>query len=148
MFEFKIPGDPVPQKQPAWTCECGKGRCYNPSKPDIQRIQYQIKPFAPFDPLTGPVMVTFVFYVAIPKGTSKKRREAMINLEELPTQRPDDDNLSYLITNALKGIVYDDDSRICSRHVYKFYGEEPHTYILVTPIPKGFFRGIRIEDVV
>ena len=70
----------------------------------------------------------------IPKGVSKAVREQMINRVILPDKPPDEDNLAYLISNALKGIVYDDDKRVCIKHVYKFYGPDPKTVIRVRPI--------------
>ena len=106
-----------------WTCKCGEGRCYNPSKKDIERVQWQIRPTAPSVPIAGPVELTLIFFFPIPAGTSKARRLQMLNRIILPDKRPDADNLAYLITNALKQIVYDDDARVCAELIYKFYGE-------------------------
>lgn len=134
MFQFELHGDPIPQKQTRFTCPCGKGRAYDPSAKDKQQMQWQIKPFAPTEPFTGPVELTIAFFIAIPKGVSKAVREQMINRIILPDKRPDEDNLAYLVTNAMKEIVYDDDKRVCAKHVYKFYGTEPKTVIRVRPI--------------
>jgi len=54
--------------------------------------------------------------------------------------------LAYLVTNALKEIVYDDDKRICAKHVYKFYGLEPKTVIRVRPILQAEPLGYRDAD--
>jgi Holliday junction resolvase RusA-like endonuclease len=134
MFQFSIPGIPVPQKQTRFACSCGRGHCYDPSAKDKQRIQWQIKPFAPIEPFTGPVEMTIVFFLPIPKGTSSANRAKMLNRTILPNKRPDEDNLAYLVTNALKEIVYADDKQICAKHVYKFYGEEPKTIIQIVPL--------------
>jgi Holliday junction resolvase RusA-like endonuclease len=50
--------------------------------------------------------------------------------------------LAYLITNALKGLVYDDDKRVCAKHVYKFYADEPKTVVRVRPILQAQPLGI------
>ena len=146
MFQFEVIGTPVPQKQTRFFCKCGQGRCYDPSKKDKQFIQWQIKPFAPEIPLMGPVELTLVFFLPIPKSTSKAKRLQMLNRVILPDKYPDEDNLAYLVTNALKEIVYDDDKRICAKHVYKFYGLEAKTVIRVRPILQAEPVGYRDAD--
>jgi len=134
MYLFEIHGVPIPQKQTRFTCAGGYPRAYDPSKKDLQQIQWQIKPFAPPEPLKGPVELSLTFFLTIPKATSSKLRRQMVNRVVLPNVKPDEDNLAYLITNALKKIVYEDDKQICVKHVYKFYGEQPKTIIKVRPI--------------
>ena len=130
MFTFEIHGNPVPQKQ----TRVSNGRFYDPSKKDKERVQWYIKPFAPTTPLDSAVELTIAFFLPIPKSASKALRSQMINRVILPSKKPDEDNLAYLITNALKGIVYIDDAQVCAKHVYKFYGIEPKTVIRVRPI--------------
>src|SRR5580698_5800912 len=101
MFQFEIYGTPVAQKQTRFTCPCGKGHCYEPSEKDKKQIQWQIRPFAPEVPIAGPVEVTMAFIMPIPKGVSKAVREQMMNRVILPDKRPDEDNLAYLVTNAM-----------------------------------------------
>lgn len=134
MFQFEIHGIPVAQKQTRFSTRGGYPRCYDPSKKDKERIQWQIKPFAPQEPLTGAIELTIGFFMPIPKGVSKKMREQMINRIILPTKKPDEDNLAYIVTNALKQLVYVDDAQVCAKHVYKFYGPEPKTVIRVRTI--------------
>lgn len=134
VYQFEIFGPPLVQKATRWTCACKKGRVYNPSRQDREFLEWQIKPFAPRDPLDGPIELSIYFFMPIPKGTSKRLREQMINRVILPTKRPDADNLAYLVTNALKELVYIDDSQVCAQHVYKFYGTDPKTVIRVRPI--------------
>jgi Holliday junction resolvase RusA-like endonuclease len=134
MYIFEIYGNPIAQKQTRFTCKCGQGHCYNPSQHDQEQIQWQIRPYAPKDPICGPVCLEITFFLPIPKNTSATRRRQMINRVILPVVKPDEDNLAYLITNSLKKIVYEDDNQVCEKHVYKFYGEEPKTVIKVRPI--------------
>jgi Holliday junction resolvase RusA-like endonuclease len=146
MFQFEIHGAPCAQNQTRFTCKCGQGRCYDPSSKDKQYIQWQVKPFAPVKPLDCPLELTLVFFLPIPKKVSKAVRLQMLNRVLLPDKTPDEDNLAYLVTNALKEIVYDDDKRICAKHVYKFYGEEPKTVIRVRPILQAQPLGYRDAD--
>lgn len=148
MFQFEIHGTPVAQKQTRFSCSCRTGvrRCYDPSSKDKLQIQWQIKPFAPTNPIVEPVELTIAFFMPIPKGTSKAVRQQMINRVILPCKKPDEDNLAYLVTNALKQIVYADDNQICAKHVYKFYGEEPKTVIRVRAILQAQPLGYRDAD--
>lgn len=134
MFQFELYGPLVPQKQTRWACKCHQGHAYDPSKKDKEHIQWQIRPMAPEYPLTTPIELTLAFFFPIPKTTSKAMREQMLNRVILPDKKPDADNLAYLVTNALKEIVYDDDKRIVAQHIYKFYGPEPKIIIRVRPI--------------
>lgn len=131
MYIFEVHGAPVPQKQTRFSCINGHPRAYDPSSKDKERIQWQIKPFAPKEPLRGAIELSITFFLPIPKSTSAKKRTAMLNRVILPCVKPDEDNLAYLITNALKKIVYQDDNQICAKHVYKLYGPEPKTVIKV-----------------
>ena len=134
MFLFEIVGDPIPQKQTRFTCIKGFPHTYDPSKKDKEHIQWQIRPLAPKEPLTGPIELSITFFLRIPKAVSSKVRLGMINRVILPIIRPDEDNLAYLVTNALKKIVYEDDKQICAKHVYKYYSDVPRTIIRVRAI--------------
>ena len=70
----------------------------------------------------------------IPKSTSKAKRDQMMRHIILPVVKPDEDNLAYLVTNALKKIVYEDDNQICEKHVYKLYDIKPRTVVKVEQI--------------
>jgi Holliday junction resolvase RusA-like endonuclease len=131
MFIFEISGAPAPQKQTQWT---RTGIAYDPSRKNKEFIQWQIKPHAPEKPLDCPIEMHITFYLPIPKSTSAVKRRQMINGVILPKVRPDVDNLAYLVTNALKKIVYNDDSLITDLHIHKRYGETPKTVIKIIPI--------------
>ena len=146
MFQFEIYGVPVPQKQTRFSCVGGFPKCYDPSKKDKDHIIWQIKPFAPSEPLQGPIELTIAFFMPIPKSASKRIREAMLNRVILPCKKPDEDNLAYIVTNALKKLVYVDDSQVCVKHVYKFYGDQPKTVIRVRAIEQSTPVGYQNED--
>jgi len=74
------------------------------------------------------------FYMPIPKATSRRTRVQMLNEVILPTKRPDFDNLAYLVTNALKEVVYKDDSQVTDCIIRKRYSDRPRTVIKVIPI--------------
>ncbi len=137
MYQFEIPGAPIPQQQMQFNLNRNPPQPYNPCRKDIERIKWLVKPTAPRAPVQGPVSLELYFFMPIPKATPKARRRQMQDRLILPIGRPDEDNLSYLVTNALKGIVYADDSQICKKLVYKFYSDEPRTCVVVRRIETG-----------
>ncbi len=132
MLIFEVVGIPVPQKQTKFIRSTGIA--YNPSKKDLERFQWQIRPYAPNQPLDCAVEMHITFYLPIPKSTSSRLRMQMLNGVVLPTKKPDFDNLAYLVTNALKEIVYRDDSLVTDCIIRKRYSDKPRTVIKIIPI--------------
>ncbi len=131
MIIFEIHTTPVPQKQTRFAFRHGRGIGIDPSKQDKETIQWHIRPYAPAEPYQGPVQLDITFYMPIPKGTPKLKTKQMINQTMYPIKRPDIDNLSYLVVNAMKGIIYEDDSQIVDLNLHKRYGETPKTVVKV-----------------
>ena len=125
---------PKPQQQTRFYAR--GGRCFgaDPSKSYKEQIQWQIRPSSPAHPLEGPIQLDISFFIPIPSNTSKKSKTQMINGMILPVKRPDIDNLAYIVTNAMKSIVYADDSQIVDMSLHKRYGEIPKTVIKVIEI--------------
>ena len=132
MYIFEVIGEPVPQKQTRFIR--ATGIAYNPSQKEIKQLQWQIKPYAPKVPLECAIEMHIHFYLPIPKSTSARLRTQMINGVILPTKKPDFDNLAYLVTNALKEIVYKDDSFVTDCIIRKRYSDRPRTVIKIIPI--------------
>ena len=130
MLLFEIHMIPRPQRQ----TQLGKGMWFDPSKNVKYQIRWQIGPHAPKEPLQGPLHVFITFYLPIPKKARGNLRQQMINAVALPIRRPDIDNLAYLVTNAMKELVYEDDAQIVDLTLSKRYGEDPRTVIKVVPI--------------
>ena len=132
MYLFEVFGIPVPQKQTQFIRRTGIA--YNPSKKDLERFQWQIKPYAPEIPLDCAIEMHLTFYLPIPKSASRALRTQMLNGVALPTKKPDFDNLAYLVTNALKEIVYKDDSLVTDCVIRKRYSDRPRTVIKIIPL--------------
>jgi len=132
MLLFEVRGIPIPQKQTRFVR--ATGIAYNPSNNEIRQLQWQIKPYAPSQPLSGPIEMHLTFYMPIPKSASSRLKLQMKNEIILPTKKPDFDNLAYLVTNALKGIVYLDDAQITDCSIRKRYSDKPRTVIKIIPI--------------
>jgi Holliday junction resolvase RusA-like endonuclease len=135
MFIFEIHSVPKPQKQTLQGVSfSGRKQFYDPSSMNKKQIQWQVQPHAPKELLQGPIEMHLTFYMPIPKQIRATERHAMINNVVKHYKRPDIDNLAYVVTNALKGVVYRDDSQICVMRLEKRYGEEPKTVIMVKEV--------------
>jgi Holliday junction resolvase RusA-like endonuclease len=130
MFIFEIHGNPIPQQQTRFA----NGHSYDPSKKDKEQIQWQIRHYAPKEPLQCPIQIDMTFYVPIPQSTSGIKKRQMNNQVILPIKKPDIDNLAYLITNAMKAIFYKDDAQVIDMYLHKRYGNEPRTVVKVIPV--------------
>lgn len=135
MWIFEIHCTPRPQKQTrVGKTYSGQRMFYDPSKMDRKMIQWQIRPHAPKELLMGALEMHLTFYMPIPKNIKGVERQAMINGLSKHYKRPDLDNLAYVVTNALKEIVYLDDSQICKLVLEKCYSEQPKTVIKVMEV--------------
>lgn len=92
------------------------GRVYTPAKTVRAelRIQEQVAAEYRDAPYLGPV--TLVVTVYLPKPKSKPKNKPC-----WPTSKPDWDNYGKLVSDALNGIVYRDDSQITWASVHKAY---------------------------
>lgn len=68
-------------------------------------------------------------YYGIPKSTSKKKYELMMNGDVLPRKKPDLDNVAKIIMDALNGLAYEDDKDIVELQITKEYSDEPRVVI-------------------
>lgn len=81
--------------------------------------------------LTGQIKADITAYYPIPKSTSKKQHQAMLDGQIRPTKKPDWDNIGKIICDALNGIAYKDDSAIIEATVQKFYSDEPRVEVFL-----------------
>ncbi len=72
-----------------------------------------------------------IAYLSIPKKTSEKDRQLMLEGKIRPIKKPDFDNISKLVADALNDIAYDDDKCIVDAQVRKFYSDKPRTEIIM-----------------
>jgi len=118
-YEFTIPGPPCAKQRPRFT---GK-HTYTPQKTvnyeNLIKLCYQGPRFE------GAVDMEIAAYFARPK---KKLPE-----NALPTKRPDWDNVGKIVSDALNGIAYNDDSQIVHAQVSKFYGS-PCVWVKITEV--------------
>lgn len=108
----------------------GKSGFYDKKSKHKEFVRWQIKGQYRDGPLLGHVGIEFIFFLPIPKTTSKASRRQMLDRRILPTS-PDITNMQKLYEDCLQGIVIDNDrysSEICSR---RYYSEKPGVTIRV-----------------
>ena len=132
MIEFVVEGLPVAKGRPRVT----RNGTYTPRKTkDYEKlVQYSFRNQYKGQALQGALKIRIDFYMYIPKNTSKKRRKLKNDKEILPTKRPDFDNLTKSITDALNGLAFEDDNQIVEAHIYKYYSDEPRAVVKIEKI--------------
>jgi Holliday junction resolvase RusA-like endonuclease len=133
-----VPGEPVPQARPivvhnrygAHGIDPPKSRAYKQLVKLYARQQWHE------EPLCGPLRVTVCIYRSIQVSGSKALKQRKRDGVERPTVKPDVDNYYKAVSDALTGIVWQDDNQIVSIDVSKFYddGGGPRVEIQVEEI--------------
>lgn len=122
-----IYGEPAAKQRP----RLGKGYTYTPTKTVnyetlVRQIYIQHYPGKQLD---GELIMHIRAYFGIPKSASRIKREQMLSGRIRPTKRPDWDNVGKIVSDALNGLAYHDDSQIVTATVEKWYGERPRVEI-------------------
>jgi Holliday junction resolvase RusA-like endonuclease len=131
MIEIILVGNPQAWSAPKVT---RNGHTFSPKyqkKLDHQCLVRK-KWFVP--PITGPVFIEILFYMPIPKSTSKKNKILMISGEIRPTKKPDIDNMCKYAIDVIKGIVILDDNQVIELRARKIYSEVPEVVIQIEEI--------------
>ena len=84
--------------------------------------------------LDGPLRARFEFVMPRPRGHYGKRGTLKSNAPLYHHIRPDATKLVRSTEDALKGIIWRDDSQIVTQHATKRYGEQPGALITVSPV--------------
>ena len=80
--------------------------------------------------MLGAVSIVIIAHFAVPESYSRLRREACLAGRTRPTVKPDWDNIAKL-TDALNGIVWQDDKQITDATFAKRYSAKPGLSIQV-----------------
>lgn len=126
---FVVPGDPRGKERPRFNYLTKTTYTPEKTKQYEDAVRYAFRTSKDFYKIEGPIKAYITAYYKIPKKTSKKTKEAMINKEILPTCKPDADNVLKSILDALNKVAYEDDSQVVEIHFNKFYSEDPRVEI-------------------
>lgn len=130
-YRFVIPGNPIAQGRPKFARKGNFVSAYDPAKSRNWKayVAWHVKKQLEgclTAPLEGPLMLTLTFYFLKPKSLSKKVQHHI--------KKPDCKNLLAGVEDAMEGIVYRNDSQICSILVSKHYGDKAETIIEIKEI--------------
>lgn len=139
---FSIPGDPQGKARARVVrTKTGRSISYTPDKTAAyeklacQCYQNQVGGWK-FPP-DCPLRVEITAFFSIPKSKSKREKEQMREGELLPIKKPDADNITKIICDALNGVAYADDKQITSLTIDKVYSLEPKVIVEIEEVKTG-----------
>lgn len=119
---FVVPGKFGGKARAIITNDNPKNKCW------AQTVSAMAQQFRPSDGLwDGAVKVTLIFHLPTPKSLPKRT-------PSFATKRPDIDKCTRSVLDALKGVIYSDDSRVVGLEVFKVYGVAPGVTVQVERI--------------
>lgn len=75
------------------------------------------------------LILTLNIYQAVPKATSKKKTQEMLEHKIRPTKKPDIDNILKSVCDSLNKVAYTDDTQIIEIVAKKYYAERNYMEI-------------------
>ena len=137
---FVIPYEPMGKERPrAYSCH-GHTQVYTPYKTreyeEMIKTIYSLQVGHKRFPDDSQIFLEIIACFPIPKSTSKAKRKMMLDGDILPRKKPDYDNIAKIITDALNGIAYKDDSQVVWANIRKLYAENPRVYVMMQSITR------------
>lgn len=132
IYEFEIPGKITGKGRPR--VNTTTAIAYTPAKTkEYEELvkQYFIIKYRRINPLEGRIKINITAYFSVPKNTSKKQEENMLNNAISPTKKPDIDNIAKIILDALNKLAFKDDNQITKLEIEKKYGTEEKIFVKV-----------------
>lgn len=126
MIQLELDCEPSPWSSP----QKGKYGFWDPKSKEKEFARWQIRGQYRDPPLFGFVALEFVFFIPIPKATSKAKRTQMLRRQILPTS-PDTTNMQKFYEDCLQGIVIENDryaNKVCS---VRYFSERPGVLIQI-----------------
>ena len=134
ILRFTLSGEPTTETR----VKVYNGRGVNSdSVNDAQRtiffetVKYRQRPLP-----EGPVFIRLDLYRSVPTWFTPAECEEAYAGEIYPTITPDNDNYEKLIFDALREVIYLDDSQITDNYTKQRYGRKPRTEVTVIYLDK------------
>ena len=137
ILKFRVPGPPQGKARARTVTNphTGMTTSYTPEKTvlyeNLVKISYMEqlgrKSFEKGEAISVKILAGF----PVPASASKKRTNQMLSGTIRPTKKPDADNISKCILDALNGIAYHDDAQVVSLEVEKIYQKEPAVIVFI-----------------
>jgi Holliday junction resolvase RusA-like endonuclease len=135
-ISFTVYTEPVAQGRPRFSNQGGFVRAYDPkkSKDFKQYVKLVASDHRPITLLDGPLSLEVKVFKSSLKSFSKKKKIAAEAGELRPLTKPDVDNFVKGIKDALKSVIWKDDSQVVDLHVSKWYSEVPRIEISISEV--------------
>lgn len=104
------------------------------SKPYMQAIAWEAAQLMHGKLIDGPVKLEVQFVMSRPKAQFRTSGELKFWAPAFPLTKPDATKLLRGLEDALKGIVWRDDSQVTEQHAFKIFGEPTRTIVRITEI--------------
>lgn len=139
MITFTVYGEPVAQGRPRASTQGGFVRLYDPKKSKDYKdyVRLAAAEHAPAALLEGPLGMVLTVYRSIPKSFSKKKAALAEDGELRPVSKPDVDNYLKGVKDALKGVIWKDDSQVVEVFAQKRYSSRPRIEVKIKDYSKS-----------
>ena len=131
-YTFEVTGEIVGKARPRMNTYTGKA--YTPTK--TKNYEYLVKQsfllkYPNAEVLEGRASVSILALFQVPKSTSKKNSEKMLNKQISPTKKPDIDNIVKIVLDALNKLAYKDDTQVVDLNIAKAYADRERLIIKI-----------------
>lgn len=131
-YTFEVTGEIVGKARPRMNTYTGKA--YTPTK--TKNYEYLVKQsfllkYPNAEVLEGRACVSILALFQVPKSTSKKNSEKMLNKQISPTKKPDIDNIAKIVLDALNKLAYKDDTQVVDLNIAKAYADRERLIIKI-----------------
>ena len=138
---FEVPGEPIGKARPRVV----DGHAYTPSRTKAyeQAVRLAYKQ-AVMDRPEGErfwgedaqLSIQIAAFYQMPKKVSRQMKAAMLRWEERPRKKPDLDNVLKIVSDALNGLAYHDDSQIVHMDASKYWALTPCVWVTISEVAK------------
>ena len=131
-YTFEVTGEIVGKARPRMNTYTGKA--YTPTK--TKNYEYLVKQsfllkYPNAEVVEGRASVSILALFQVPKSTSKKNSEKMLNKQISPTKKPDIDNIAKIVLDALNKLAYKDDTQVVDLNIVKAYADRERLIIKI-----------------
>lgn len=139
-ISFTVYGEPVAQGRPKFSTFGGFTKVYDPKKSRDYKdyVKLAAAEHAPKALIEEPIMLELVIYRPIPKSFSKAKTLDAERGFIRPVTKPDVDNYLKGVKDALKNVIWKDDSQVVDVYASKFYSHRPRVEVIIKNVERMF----------
>lgn len=138
---FTIFGEPKGKGRPRFARRGQYVKTYTPEETvnyeNLVKLEYQRQCRNVFFEKDVPLDMRVFVYHSIPKSTSKKKRELMLQNRIRPIKKPDSSNVLKSVEDALNTVAYHDDTQVVDTMIRRFYSEQPKVVVTIQEATTG-----------